>query len=48
MEYYRLKAEQLQAGQISRHIAQRRELTSDSEIQDSVRGQHIEFVKTPV
>ena len=44
MEYYRLiKAEQFQAG-----IVQWRELTSDSEILDTARGQHIEFVQTPV
>ena len=48
VENYRLKAEHFQAGQISRLIAPRRELTSDSEILDTVGGQHIEFVQTPV
>lgn len=48
MEYYRFKAKHFQAGQITDHIEQWRNLTSDPEILETVAGQSIEFTQTPV
>lgn len=47
MEYYRFKAKHFQAGQITDHIEQWRNLTSDPEILETV-GQSIEFTQIPV
>jgi len=48
VEYYRLRAEHFQAGQIINHVDQWRKLTSDPDILETVTGQSIEFDQTLV
>lgn len=48
LEYFKFKAEKFHAGQIAKHLASWRTITSDSEVLESVSGQHIEFSSLPV
>ena len=48
MEYYRLRVEHFQAGQIINYVDQWRKLTPDPEILETVTGQNIEFDQIPV
>ena len=48
IEDYRLEADDFQAGQLPYFVNERRALTSDTEILETVTGQHIEFNETPV
>ena len=46
--FFRCRVSTFQAGQISHWVQQWRTLTSDSEILETMLGQHIEFMLTPV
>ena len=48
VEVYRLEADDFQAGQLPYFVNEWRALTSDTEILETVTGQHIEFNETPV
>ena len=48
VEVYRLEADNSQAGQLPYFVNEWRALTSDTEILETVTGQHIEFNETPV
>ena len=48
VEFYRLEADNFQAGQLPYFVNEWRALTSDTEILETVTGQHIEFNETPV
>lgn len=47
VEVYRLEADDFQAGQLPYFVNEWRALTSDTEILETVTGQHIEFNETP-
>ena len=48
VEYYRLRVQHFQAGQIINCADQWRKLTSDPEILETVTGQNIEFYQIPI
>lgn len=48
VEVYRLETDNFQAGQFAYFVNEWRALTSDTEILETVTGQHIEFNETPV
>ena len=48
VEVYRLEADNFQAGQLPYFVNEWRTLTSDTEILETVTGQHIELNETPV
>ena len=48
MEYYRLRVQHFQAGQIINYADQWRKLTSDPEILETVTGQNIEFYQISI
>ena len=48
IDVYRLEADDFHAGQLPYFVNEWRALTSDTEILETVTGQHIEFNETPV
>ena len=48
VEVYRVEADDFQAGQLPYFVNYWRALTSDTEILETVTGQHIEFNESPV
>ena len=48
VEVYGLEADDFQVGQLPHFVNEWRALTSDTEILETVTGQHIEFNETPV